>query len=81
MDEHLTPPEVAKLLRVHPSKIIGWIRRGELNARDLVDQPGRRPRYRIERKALEDFLRRREVKPRPRKQPARKPQTSTKKYF
>jgi hypothetical protein len=29
---NLTPPEIAKFLRVSPEKVLGWIRRAELAA-------------------------------------------------
>ncbi len=81
MCETLTPPKAAKEAGVHPGKIIGWIQRGELIAINLADQLGRRPRYRIRREDWDDFLRRREVKPRPRPTRKPKPQLTGKKYF
>jgi len=59
--DFLTPPEVCKLLRVRPSKVLAWIRSGRLPAIDVSD--GRRPRYRIRRADLDDFLQRRAVAP------------------
>jgi len=58
---YLTPPEVAKLLRVRIDKVRGWIRRGELAAVDVSETIGGRPRYRIARDDLDAFLRRRQV--------------------
>ena len=60
--EYLTPPEAAKLLRVRIDKLRGWITRGELAASDVSDRPGGRPRYRIARDDLDDFLQRRRVR-------------------
>ena len=52
----LTPPQAAKELAVSPTKVLGWIRRGELAAIDLSTRRGGRPRYRISRDALDAFL-------------------------
>ena len=59
--KYLTPPEIAKLLRVSPDKVLGWIRRAELRAIDVGS--GSRPRYRVSREDLDDFLHHREVQP------------------
>lgn len=58
---YLTPPEIAKLLRCRESKVLGWIRSGRLAAVNLSES--RRPRYRIGRQALDDFLVGRAVSP------------------
>ena len=58
MPELITPPTAAKELGIHPDKVLGWIRRGELVAINLATSVGRRPRYRIRRIDLDDFLRR-----------------------
>lgn len=58
----LTPPEVAKRLRVRRDKVLDWIRRGELRAINVSDG-GKRPRYRITPTDLERFLRSREASP------------------
>jgi excisionase family DNA binding protein len=60
-DCFLTPPEVAKRLRVSPTKILAWIRRGELKAVNVSD--GSRPRFRISPTDLLAFLTAREVQP------------------
>ncbi len=59
----LTPPEAAKLLRVDPSTVIGWIKSGELPASNLASRSATRPRWRISREALEEFLAGREPRP------------------
>jgi excisionase family DNA binding protein len=72
---------VAKLLRVHPTKILSWIRRGDLTAVNLADHQATRPRFRISRKDLEQFLatrRQMPTAPRQRKRPA---VVIEKKYF
>ncbi|MBW3595722.1 MAG: helix-turn-helix domain-containing protein [Planctomycetes bacterium] len=57
----LTPPEVAKLLRVSQTKVLGWIRRAELRAVNVGN--GSRPRYRVSRDAFDELLQAREVQP------------------
>jgi len=52
--EFLTPPELARLLRCRESKVLAWIRSGRLRACNLSD--GRRPRYRVRREDLDQFL-------------------------
>ncbi len=61
LKSYLTPPEIAKLLRVSSEKVLGWIRKAELTAINVGD--GNRPRYRIRREDLDSFLRSREVQP------------------
>jgi excisionase family DNA binding protein len=58
---HLTPPEVATLLRVARKKVLDWIRKGELRAVNVSNTV--RPRYRISPDSLHTFLRCREVQP------------------
>src|SRR5689334_14253479 len=58
---YLTPPEIARLLRVCPEKVLGWIRRGNLRAINVSD--GVRPRYRVRRECLDEFLASLEVQP------------------
>jgi excisionase family DNA binding protein len=59
----LTPPELAKLLRVEPPKVIAWIKRGELHAVNVADKNGKRPRWRISPEAFEDFIKPRTSSP------------------
>ena len=61
LKSYLTPPEIAKLLRVSSDKVLGWIRKAELTAINVGD--GNRPRYRIRSEDLDSFLRSREVQP------------------
>ena len=63
LEPFLTPPEIAKLLRVSPEKVLCWIRKAELKAINISE--GFRPRYRIRREDLDLFLRSREVQPPP----------------
>ncbi len=57
----LTPPEVAKRLRVSPETVIGWIKADELKAINAGRRGCVRPRYRILESDLEDFIRRRYI--------------------
>ena len=54
--EYLTPPQVSALLGVGHDKILAWVHSGELRAVDLSATRGKRPRWRISRQALDDFL-------------------------
>ena len=59
--EFLTASEVARLLRVRESKVLVWLRSGELLAADVSERPGQgRARWRIAREDLDEFLRRRQ---------------------
>lgn len=58
---YLTPPEIAKRLRVSNEKVLGWIRLAELKAVNVGN--GLRPRYRISPDSLALFLASREVQP------------------
>ena len=60
-EPYLTPPEIAKLLRVSSEKVLDWIREAELRAINVSE--GFRPRYRIRREDFDLFLRSREVQP------------------
>jgi len=62
-ETYLTPPEIAKLLRVAPDKVLGWIRQAELRAVNVGN--GNRPRFRVSPEALDTFLQAREVQPPP----------------
>ena len=58
----LTPPEVAKIYRVNPDKVISWIRSGELRAIN-TSNGSIRPRYLIDSADLEAFEQAREFIP------------------
>lgn len=57
--EFLTPPDIARRLRVRRDKVLGWIRSGELRAADVSQHRGSRPRWRVHQRDLGDFLDRR----------------------
>ena len=65
LEKPLTPPTVARALGIHPDKVRGFIESGELEAINLAVNRCGRPRYRITPAALEAFLERRKVVPRP----------------
>ena len=50
----LTPPQAAKLLRISPAKIYGWITSGGLSASNVGNS--NRPQWRIAESDLQDFL-------------------------
>ena len=58
-DAMFTPPELAATLRVNPSKVISWIKSGELRAANLATRTNGRARYRIAKADVEAFLARR----------------------
>ncbi len=60
---YLTPPKIAAELSVRVGKVLAWIRRGELTAVNVAQAVGGRPRWRIRRADLEDFLLRRQCQP------------------
>lgn len=58
-DQPLTAPEVAKFLRVRPDKVLAWIRSGRLRGYNVAECENGRPKYRVNRSDLEDFIRQR----------------------
>ena len=58
-NQYLSPPQVAELLHVSHGKVLAWITSGDLRAADLATHRGQRPRWRIARTDLDDFLARR----------------------
>ena len=59
--EFLSATEAAELLAVRQSKILAWLRSGELLGADLSERPGQgKARWRIARADLDDFLRSRQ---------------------
>jgi len=81
-DRFLTPPEVARRLRVNRDKVLGWIRDGELVASDVSSRPGSgRPRWRIDPRNLELFLQRRQCGGAPKSPRRRKRDPNVKEFF
>jgi len=73
---YLTVPEVARLLRTRETRVLSWVRAGRLPAINLSE--GQRPRYRIARQALDEFLQARAVSPAVR--PVRRERLAVPKY-
>ncbi len=63
MTAYLTPPTVAEALGVNQTKVLTWIRSGELAAINVAARVGGRPRWRINQEALDLFLLRRAAQP------------------
>ena len=53
MERTLTPPEIAKYLKVNRDKVLEGIHNGELRATNVSN--GARPRYRIDEADFEEF--------------------------
>lgn len=56
---YLTPPAYAEHISVDPSKVIGWIRSGELWAINVATSQTGRPQFRIPLDAILEFEHRR----------------------
>ncbi len=52
---HITPAEYARSLGVNPSKVIGWIKAGDLRAINVAATTGTRPKFRIKPEDLAAF--------------------------
>jgi hypothetical protein len=76
----LTPNEVARLLRVRPDRVRGWITAGELAAVNTAASKYARPRYVVLPHHLAEFERRRSAA-QPPKPPRRKKLSFAKDYF
>ena len=63
LSQKMTPPELAKRYGVEPSKIIAWIKAGELRAVNIATRSTGRPRYIIDEEDVAVFESRREAKP------------------
>ena len=67
----MTVPEVAKLLRVRPDKVLSWIRSGRLRGYNVAEKENGRPKYRVNPDDLEAFMQQRAVtQPAPKGRPA-----------
>ena len=62
---YLRPADVARDLGVNQSKVLGWIRSGELRGVNVATRLGGRPRWRIAQVDLDSFLMRRSAAPAP----------------
>ena len=62
LEPSISPTEIAKLRRVSPDAVLGWIRRSELRTVNIKCGM-KRARYRDSRESLVEFLRAGEVQP------------------
>jgi excisionase family DNA binding protein len=62
---YLTPPEVARLLRVDVHSVLAWVRNGELRASNVASRSSTRPRWRVHRGDVEAFMAARAATPPP----------------
>jgi excisionase family DNA binding protein len=69
-----TPNELARLLRVSPDRVRGWIARGELRAVNMAEVRCGKPRYVVLPHHLAEFERRRTAAPPPKPAPRRRRQ-------
>ena len=76
----LTTREVARLLRVGTSKVIAWIKAGELVAINTATSLSGRPRYVVLPDAIAEFQKRRTAGPTP-KPARRKKRTAMVDYY
>ena len=60
---YISPLTLAKRWNVSPTKILQWIRAGELLAFNLTQRPSGRARYKIAEADVDLFLERRRVQP------------------
>jgi hypothetical protein len=60
-----SPPQLAQQIGVDASKIIIWIRAGQLNAINVAANLGGRPRYRVDPQEWAAFLAQRSTAPAP----------------
>lgn len=78
----LTPPAIARLMGVQPSKVVAWIEQGELFASNTATaKNGVRPRYKIPREAFEEFLKSRSPVPAPKTTRRKKSSGYVRKYY
>jgi hypothetical protein len=80
--QKISPPALARLWGVEPSKILGWIERGELAAINGASSTAGRPRYLIDRRDIEAFEQSRRVStPAPRSPRRKRSAPGAKEYF
>jgi len=52
----LTPPAIARLMKVDPNTVRGWILDGELKAINIAKKTAKAPRFQVKEVWLEEFL-------------------------
>jgi hypothetical protein len=60
---YLSPAAVAAELSIRRGTVLSWIHRGELLAVNLAERSTGRPRWKISRVAMDEFLARRQCQP------------------
>lgn len=65
MGEWRSPPQLARERGIRVSKVLAWIRRGELEAVNLAENLLGRPRWRISRESIARFDKARSNRPSP----------------
>ena len=81
MTESLTPPDIARELKIKPSKVLAWIASGELVAFNVATKLGGRPRWRVPRPALDTFLAGRQCRRQPAGRTRRRRQPAVIEFF
>ena len=76
----LIPREVAERLGINVTRVLGWIRAGQLRATNISNSPTR-PRWRIKPADLDAFLESRSNKPAEPEKPSRRRNTHSVKEF
>lgn len=54
--EQLSPPEIAKLLKISRNRVIDWISSGQLAAENVGSEVALRPRYKVAKADLITFV-------------------------
>lgn len=72
-----TPPQVGKMLGINPSRVINFIRTGELEAYNVSTK--NQPRYRVSSEAIERFRKTRAVNPKSKRKTKKRTSNSPKK--
>ena len=80
-DRALSPPALARILAVKPSKVLGWIDTGELRAVNIAENRTGRPRWKILPEHLNEFLAGRSNEDAPSPRPRRRQRQTGKRVY
>lgn len=72
----MTPGAVAKLYKVRPDTVLGWIRSGLMPATNMARAEANRERWRVSQEDLAEFRKRRAAQPVAKPAPARRRQSA-----
>ena len=78
---YLTPPAVARIYKVDPDTVRGWLSSGELRGLNVARRNCRRPRWRISPEALQEFERLRAAVPKIEPKRTKRKQVTGKEWF